>query len=513
MLDLANLRRLWSSLEPKSQLTIVGGALLVLVTVVFLFSLGGRTSYVTLASNLDPADAGEVTQALESAGIGYKLQDGGTAIAVESGAEARARVALAESGLPRGGHVGFELFDKGSLGATDFEQKVDYQRALEGEIGRTIEAIDGVRSARVQLVLPEESLFIDEGTKASASVLLDGGESLDASTVRGVAHLVASSVQGLEAAAVTITGADGVLLWPTDAAAGGPSATARLQAEQTYGSQLAAQLNSLLTSTLGPGKAQARVHAALKLDQTTIDKVTYARRGVPLKQSTKEETLDAEGTTAAGPAGAGSNIPSYAGNAAGQGGSSEYRNRSDETEYGVDKTVESTVVTPGEVQKLDVALLVDKSVPPADVRAIEAAVRSTAGVDPERGDTLAVSRVTFAAPEELDEPSGASPLAPITSDPLGMLKYVGLGLAAAVFLFMMRRGIKRREGEAIAPEPTWLREIEAPTTLAELESGPVQPPVLDEAARRQQALREQAEEIARNQPEQIAHQVTAWMKE
>lgn len=513
MPDLANIRRVWTSLEPKGQLTIVGAFLLVLVTVFFLFNLGGRTSYVTLAGSLDPADAGEVTQALEAAGIGYKLESGGTSVAVESGAESRARVALAESGLPRGGHVGFEIFDQGSLGATDFEQKVDYQRALEGELGRTIESVDGVRSARVQLVLPEESLFIDEGTKASASVLLDGGESLDAATVRGIAHLVASGVQDLEASAVTITGADGVLLWPTEGAAGGPSATARLQAEQTYASQLSAQLNAMLASTVGPGKAQARVHAALQLDQKTIDKVTYADKGVALKTSKKEETLNAEGTSGAGAAGTGSNIPSYAGNAAGQGGNSEYSNTADETEFGVNKTVESTVVTPGAVEKLDVALMIDKSVPAADVQAIEAAARSMAAVDTRRGDTLAVSRVTFAAPGETAEPAAESPVASIMANPLGLAKYVGLGLAALVFLFMMRRGIKRREGEEIAPEPTWLREIEAPTTLAQLEAGPIAMPVMDENARKQAALREQAEEIARNQPEQIAHQVTSWMKE
>ena len=139
-----------------------------------------------------------------------------------------ARVALAEKGLTNGGQVGFEIFNKVSMGATDFQQKINYQRALEGEIDRAIQQITGITSADVQLVLPIDTLFVDQGSKASAAVLLTAAGQLDPSTVSGIAHLVAASVKGLDTANVTITDQSGALLWPNANATGGVTASTKL---------------------------------------------------------------------------------------------------------------------------------------------------------------------------------------------------------------------------------------------------------------------------------------------
>jgi flagellar M-ring protein FliF len=514
-MNIARLREGWSSLETRSQITLVGAVLGVLVTFYLLYSMAGGTSYSTLASNLDPSATGKAESALASAGVAYKVAAGGTELDVPSSSLSQARIALAAKNiLGSNADSSFSSFNKSSLGTTDFQQQVQYQTALQDEIGQTIEQIQGVNSATVTLVLPQDTLFADQQSKASAAVLVGGGDELDASTVAGIAHLVSSSVKGLDSNNVTITSDSGALLWPNGAnGAGGSGATSKLQADSTYSSRLAAQVNALLTSTLGPNKALAQVHADLNVDQTTLDKVTYAKKGVPLTQQTQTETLQSKGGGAQLPAGATTNTTtgSYAATTNGN-GQSQYSNKTSTTTFGIDKTIQHSVVAPGTVNKLDVALMVDSSVPAAQVASLQKSVSSLVGLTPSRGDTIAVTRMAFAKPAATTT-TAAGPLAKL-GNPMGLAKDVGIGLAALLFLFFMRRALKRREGEASVAEPTWLRELERGMTVAELESG-APPLALPSPAdlERRNAVREQVEEIAANSPEAIASQVAAWMKE
>jgi flagellar M-ring protein FliF len=505
---------IFRSLEARAQIALAASAVGVVATLVILFNYASRPSYVTLASGVAAAESGQISKSLEGAGITYKLEDGGSTVAVEKGSEARARVALAQDGLPSGGHLGFEIFDKGSsLGTTDFEQKVEYQRALEGEIARTIEAVDGVQAAEVRLVLPRNSVFLDDGTEASAAVLIKGGAGLGRDSVAGIARLVSSSVESLDPKGVTITDDGGTLLWPSDGA--GDGATAKLEAEQRYGSQLSAQIDSMLTSTLGVGKAMARVHATLDLNRTTIDKVTYGKKGVPLTATQDSEQLGgkAGAAGAAGAAGIASNLPGYSGSqtatsAAAKG--STYARAQGTTEYGVDKQVESTTIAPGAVEKLDVALVIDKSIPAAQVAQLQKSVASLAGVDTKRGDTISVSQIEFAK-AKAETPIGPGMLEQL-GGPLGVGKWVLIVIPTLVFLFMVRKGLKRRESESLGPEPTWLREISGARPLHELEATQVMANRnADPAAAHRQQVSQQVEEIARRQPEQIAQQVSQWM--
>src|SRR3954469_14688497 len=178
-MNLSPAKEIFGGLETRSQLTLVGAVVAVIATFFFLYSFASKPSYSTLASNLSASDTGQAEKALAAAGVTYRIENGGTQISVKSGEESQARVALAEKGVLNGGHVGFEIFDKSKLGATDFEQQIDYQRALEGEIARTIEQTQGVSGVDVQLVLPDESLFANEQSKATAAVLVTGGSSLD----------------------------------------------------------------------------------------------------------------------------------------------------------------------------------------------------------------------------------------------------------------------------------------------------------------------------------------------
>ena len=508
------LKDIWRTLGPRGQLGVAASALLVIITLFFLFQMAGKASYTTLTSGLQASESAQIAKALDGAGIKYQLKSGGTEIDVLSGTESKARLALASKNLPNGGHVGFELFDKKSLGQTDFQQQVQYQRALEGEIARTIEQIQGVTAADVQLVIPNDALFLADQTKATASVLVRGGSNLDASTIAGIAHLVSSAVKGLNSDSVTLTDETGTMLWPrSGSGAGGVSATAKLEAQQRYASQLSSQINAMLISTLGVNKAQVRIHADLNADESTLDKVTYAKTGTPLTTKTDLETLKAAGTATTPVSGTAANLPSYA-TGSGANGNSNYNHKIESTDFGVDKTVSHTVVAPGSVNKLDVALMVDASVPADQVASLQKSVAAMAGVTPARGDTLAVTTLTFAAPPKAAAPASSG--LPIPPAMLGLLKWVGVLLGSAIFLFLLRKNLKRREGEGVAIEPTWLREIERSVPVGALESGGGVNPLeiaVDPAGERRQQMKSEVQEIVRNNPEQIALQISQWMRE
>jgi flagellar M-ring protein FliF len=487
----------------KGKIGMAAAAIVVLLVAILLMKMATSPSYSTIATGVDPAQTGKMTAALDTKGIKWKLVNNGTGIAVDSGQTAGARVALAEQGLPQNGQAGFELFDKQKLGASNLQQQVTYQRALEGELAQTIEQVQGVTSAQVNLVLPEEQLFSDQNSQSKASVLLSsGGTPIDPNSVRGIAQLVAGGVKGLQLQNVSITDSTGQLLWPTgDTLGNGPSASLKQAAQSRYDQQLGAQLQAMLNQTVGAGKGTVQVNSDLNVDQTSKDALLYAKKGVPLTQAKTTEKLKGSGS-AAGTSGTGSNIPSYAG-AGSSGGGNNYNNNVLNTTYGVSKTVSHTKVAPGAVNKLGVAVLVDKSVPPATVAQLQSALGAAAGITPKRGDTITVSQVAFAK-----QPAATTPKTPL--NPIGYAKYVLLGIGLLVFLFFMSRHLKKREDETLMRKPTWLNEIQAPTSLAELEAstdaGELKPPA-------ELPAKKGVQELADRSPDRVAQQVRMWMNE
>src|SRR3954464_12602687 len=248
------------ALPARSKGIIAVSAVAIIAIAFLLLRVAGAPSYTILSSGLDPAQTGKVTAALDEQGIGYELRNNGTALAVEKAQVAQARVTLAGQGvsLSSGSDQGFELFDKEKLGASNFQQQVTYQRALEGEITRTISGVQGVSSPQVQLVMPQDDLFADESTPATAAVMLgNSADTLEPGAVSGMAQLVASSVKGLKTENVTITDSSGALLWPNgDSAGAAPGSSNKQAAEARYGRTLEASLGAMLARTLGPGKAQ-----------------------------------------------------------------------------------------------------------------------------------------------------------------------------------------------------------------------------------------------------------------
>jgi flagellar M-ring protein FliF len=373
-----------------------------------------------------------------------------------------------------------------------------YQRALEGQLAQTIGQIDGVAGAQVSLVLPQDQLFQDQQSASRAGVLLTTDATLEPGAVRGIATLVSNSVKGLSSQNVSITDQTGALLWPSGDGGGG-GGLSKQAADMRASQSLEGQLNALLIQTLGPGKGQVQVRADVNANKQNEDAVTYANKGVALSDHKEQEKLTGGGGGAGGAAGTAGNIPSFA-QGGGGGGNSNYQHKVQDDTFGVSKKVTHTQVAPGAVNRQSIAVVLDKSVPPADVNALKQAITGAAGVDPKRGDTLSVTQVAFAKPKV--------PAAPMVTNILSYLKFVGLGFAMLIFLFFMKRHLKRREGEELT-SPTWLRELEAPISLAELESGntAVLSPVTTSP------LRAQVDQLATSDPEKIAHQVRAWMND
>ena len=270
----------------------------------------------------------------------------------------------------------------------------------------------------------------------------------------------------------------------------------------------------MLDTTLGPGKALARVQADINVDQTTRNKTSYAKKGTPLQTQTSKEVLASTGGGTVTPAGtATTTTPAATTTSTGPNSTSNYQNQSGTTSFGVDKTVQTTVVAPGSVAKLDVALLIDSSVPKAEVAGIKKSVASLAGIVPSRGDTLSVTTLAFAKPPAVATAAATGGIAGLIANPLNLAKYVALGLGTLLFLFFMSRSIKRRERDGIAPEPTWYSEISRAAPVRRGFEASRRRGELNPAAQHAAALKAEASEIATRQPEQVAQQVGAWLKE
>jgi flagellar M-ring protein FliF len=505
-------------MTPRGWLIAGGATVAAILFIYFFLHTVSQPGYTTLMSGVDPAQTGKMTSTLSAHGINYQLQNNGTAVAVQSNQTSAARVALAGAGLLGNSQPGFSLFDKQNLGESNFQQRVTYQRALQGQLAETINSVQGVSGAQVELVLPNQQneIFGEGGSAASAAVLLSGTSGLDPTSVRGIAQLVASSVPGLQLSKVTITGASGQLLWPQASGGGGGTGTSVQEAEQRYNETTAANLDAMLAQTVGPGKAQVLVYANMNVNQTTQESLNYGGAGTPLQQTKDKETLTGSGAGAAGTAGT-ANIT-----AGGSGGKSNYKRETSSSTLGVNKTVTHSTIAPGVVETQHVSVLLDHSVPSSSIPAIREAVTNAAGIQAKRGDTISIGQIAFA--------KGAGGAEAASGGMIGYAKYVLLAIGAIVFLFFTTRALRRRESETI-DEPKWLRELQVPVRLSELERETSSRPTESFAAVGAGAqassgngrangagapgsdVRRQVEQLADNDPDRVAQQLRTWMEE
>ncbi|BDG73576.1 flagellar basal-body MS-ring/collar protein FliF [Roseomonas fluvialis] len=395
------------------RLALLGGAALgVMGLLAWLVLRATVPPMALLYADLDPRDASQVVAALERARVPHRIEAGGSRILAPEDQVPRLRLTLAREGLPQGGSVGYEIFDRGeSLTTTPFQQDVNRLRALEGEISRSIRQLAGVRGARVHLVLPRREAFSRERGDAQASVVLtmQGAQRLDREGVQAVLHLVATAVPGLRPQNISIVDNRGALLARGGQALAGPGA-AQSQEEIRLGQQLriARAVEEMLERTLGPGRVRAEATVEMDFDrvQTTEERFDPDNQVPRSQQSVQESSRNAEG----GPATVQNNVPGQ--DPAGGGGGSQESRQEETTNFEIGRTTRNTLREHPVVRRQSVAVLVDgvweagangaaatfRERTAEEVARIAALVRGAIGFDERRGDTVEVVSLRFAEP-------------------------------------------------------------------------------------------------------------------
>lgn len=366
-----------------------------------------------LYSNLDLKEAQQITADLDQAGIKYELKGDGSTVMVDREQVDKARLLLAGKGLPTSGSVGYEIFDNApTLGQTEFVQNIDQQRALEGELARTIKGLRGISSARVHLVMPKRELFEDEAAKPTASVVIGlAGPDLNGDQVRAIRNLIAGAVPNLKADDVTLLDDRGHALalgGEDDSSLSGVDAQHKSEVEDS----LKKRLQGVVEGIVGPGAARVMVTAQLDPASVTKEDTEFNPDGqvVKTQQTTESKDSNSEGGTN-GVTTASANIPGGAQGAGNSGNNTSTSGQTTETtQYEISNTKTTTVTAPGEIKKLNVSVAVDdldipskdgktpdtfQKRPDADMQKIHDLVAAAAGIDTTRGDQLQVINVRF----------------------------------------------------------------------------------------------------------------------
>ena len=467
-------RKLLSSLTLRQQISI-GVALVVVGVGLWTFSKwNNERDFRPLYRNLAAEDAGAVMQKLKEEGVEYRVDEGGTALRVPSDKVAELRLKMASAGLPKTGRIGFELFDKNSFGLTEFAEQVNYRRAIEGELERSISALTEIERARVHISLPKDSVFLESKQEAKASVIvtLRAGAKLAPQSAAAITYLVASAVDRLQPESVTVLDSRGGLLvrphkQTLDAGGGQPEVD--LEYRQKMERDLVVKISSTLEPLLGADKF--RVGASVDVDFTSGDQSEETYDPSKSAMISAQKTEDITGVSAqAGVPGAASNLPRPPARAAGSGSSAT--RKTENISYQTSRVIKRTKIPQGAVKRMSLAVLVDQNVrwegkgpkarrivePPSagKLKTIRDLVAAATGFTEIRGDQLTVETLPFESTLVLEAPSEAGPLtAPPVSKlppwlqtlvkdmPAGLLVGIVLGgliiLIAPIALLLRRR--------------------------------------------------------------------------
>jgi flagellar M-ring protein FliF len=523
--QLQRLRQLIGQMSSGMQVA-AAGILIAAIAAALFFATRGEPARMEVAfAGLTTEDAAAVTDVLRDNGVEYEVSSDGSTIRVPSDRVADARLMAASEGLPDGGTVGFELFDSTSFGITNFQQQVNFQRALEGELARTINRLDSVQSSRVMLAMPEETLFIDDQqpTTASAVLRLKSGQSPPPDQLRGIAHLIAGSVEGLEPEDITIVSTDGSMLWDGAAVAQAPMAGTEDQftARQSFEAGLERSIQEIVERVVGAGQSSVSVSAVMDWDQRTVENQTFSPEGLEPQVRSQQETLRTTTSStdgAGGVPGTDSNIPTDQEPVEGQGEGLLETFSDTVTNYELSSSVESIVEAPGDVERLSVAVILNQErVDPEVVLQIEDLVRSAVGLEDGRGDQMTVAAVPFSEDGLLD--IGDLPGPSLLDRILPLATIAVMILIPAALLFILYRMLSKTDEEAVLT-PVVIGDIAPQRAGAQASGGRVDfrmdevPPLeLDESVATPSARRQQILRLAQNDPAQMAALVRSWLAE
>lgn len=533
----------WEHLSITRKVSLAALIIAAITGLILFFSWAQTSEYATAFTDLQAEDGAAIVEYLKENNIPYEVTNNGQTIQVPADQVHETRLALAGQGLPGKGTVGFELFDTPSLGMTDFTQQINYQRALEGELARTIGSLSAVRSARMHIVIPQETLFSDAEKQTTASIVVDlePGQQLSREQVQAISHLVSSAVEGLTPTNLTIVDMDGNMLANGSETANSvplaQSAT-QLEAQHNFERSLEQRIEGMLHNVLGPNKAVVGVTAVMNWDQVETESESYqpGAEGSVIRSSRyiTETQLGSDDATNGIP-GTATNIPdaaaTYQTAISGTNGGSYIRTDLT-TNYEVSRSVSHIIPATGTLERLSVSVMVDNITDTVTMNAIQQATIAAAGIDQARGDILTVSSIPFDRSLDLELQTSLE-----TTQQrefyLQLAQWGAIGIAMLA-LFLVVRGLRRN----LRPQPVIQTlapaQITAPTNprtvlleevsrasgidgadkLAGLDT--IGPPMFDtkqQAASEKAQMQRQLQLMAKNRPETLAQIIEFWIAE
>jgi flagellar M-ring protein FliF len=513
-------KQFWASRNGRQRAFLLGGVGAAAVVLTLFVKLIGTPEYKTLYTGLEPADAQALSAKLDEAGIPHQTGADGKSLSVPADKLDAARMQSASNGGPHSGRMGFELFDKMSWGQTEFDEKVTYQRALEGELERSIETLSDVESARVHLVMPTDSVFLDREHGAKASVVLKlrrGTLSKDAALA--ISRLVAGAVDQLKAEDVSIVDADSdrSLSINSDSADGAGA-----------DGELTTQLISTLEPIVGAGKIRASVNVTY--DQGTMEESQekYDPTVSAVLSDQKSEDVSGGSAVPAGVPGTASNVPTAKPQKPPANPPLTQSSKTENAQYGVNKTVVHTVTPAGRIERITAAILVDDAIvrtvqkgkttysrkkrSAEELNQIKQLAEAAIGFDEKRGDSISVQNLPFDADSaEMDAPSTtwSTQVQKTVSDYSSLFRPVSLlMLFVLAYLFVIRPVQRHVLTATIVPAGA---DPQLPSTRMEALPAATNEPRLEVARATQ--LKEQATEMIRQKPLHTARAVQAWLHE
>ncbi|MBS1792389.1 MAG: flagellar M-ring protein FliF [Acidobacteria bacterium] len=472
---LTQIKETWERLPMKGRIATIAAAVATLGLVGALVYYGSQPDYAVLFSDLNPTDAQSIVDKLKAENVPYSLTNGGTTISVPQERISELRLQVAASGAISGGHVGFDLFDKTSFGATDFAQQVNYRRAIEGELSKTLEGMDEVDSARVHITPQKESVFTEkeEGAKASVMLKVKQNKELSPERTDAIVSLLASSVEGLDPSNVSVMDTRGRLLVAAGRGKSGGlndagAFHAQLEAKQKYEMESAARIIALLEPVVGQDRVRADVAADIDFSQIEQNEEKYNPQSqVVRSQQTSQEARNSNSANPNGVVGARSNNPTTASPSPTPAASTTGDSRNTATvNYEIDKTVRKTIGGGGRVSRMTVSVVVDNKTvngvevarTPDEIKQIQDLVGGAIGIDPNRGDSVVVQTMPFDKPADTATP-------PSTLDKYkqfvpSALKYGALVLIALLLLWFVILPARKALKAAAVPETDQARLLE-----------------------------------------------------
>lgn len=510
------LGRLQSSIREfnvaQRTLAVIGVAVLVL-------GLSALSAWVTkptmspLFANLSATDASAIVDHLQSEGVAYELTDGGSTILVPNDKLYAQRLAVAAAGLPaQSDGAGYSLLDDMGMTSSEFQQQVTYQRALEGELAKTIGALNGVEAATVRLALPEESVFVSETADPTASVFVktQPGATLGSDKVQSIVHLVSASIEGMDPTDVAVVDADGKVL----SAVGAGGTTLQEGRTSEYEQRVADGIQAMLDPVVGVGNAVVSVVADLDYDQVARTTESYTAEGdlPPVSSATTREEYTGTAGAAGGVLGPDNiAVPTEA-------GGGEYLKETETVNNPLNRVTEQVTTAPGSVRRQSVSVVISQQAGAGvDLAQVEQMVAAAAGVDPARGDVVEVTRLAFdeTGAEAAQEALAAATAAAEAEQTQALIRngIIGGAILLAVVLALVAAARRSRRARREAIDLGGLQLIEqAPVVPEPAEEAlalpaPEPAPVVDELT----AKREDLMALAAEQPAEVAEALRGWL--